>query len=386
MTSQPNPLEAVSLADLRLRTSAKWRRYDPDVLPLYVAEMDTPLAPPVREALERAVRMGDTGYPEGHGYAEALAGFADRHWAWQVDPALCVGVVDVITGYVDILSFLTEPGDAVVITPPVYPPFFSGIEGAGRRVIEAPLGADGRLDVEALDRAFGQAAESSTRPAFLLCNPHNPTGVAHTASELEQVRELAERHSVRVVADEIHAPVVYEGATFVPYLEIDPRGYSLMAASKAFNLAGLKSALLIAGTECTAEFSEYRKQLRHGPSHWGVLAQSAAYQDGDEWLASLMAGLHQSRERLTGLISTHLPQAHLLRPEATFLAWIDCRDLGLAGDPAGHFLNHARVALNAGPTFGTGGEGRVRINFACSAEVLEAAVSQMGRSLERVER
>ena len=217
LVSTRNPLRALSLAQLRERTSTKWLAHPGDVLPLWVAEMDVPLAPPVTAALHDAIARGDTGYPAGTRYAEALAAFASARWGWDgLEVARTRVLADVMTGIAELLRVITDPGDDVVVASPVYSPFFAFIEHTGRRPFEAPLGADLRLDPDALDAAFAEAAARSARPAFLLCNPHNPTGTVHTRTELEAVAALARRHGVRVISDEIHAPLVLAGASFTP--------------------------------------------------------------------------------------------------------------------------------------------------------------------------
>lgn len=380
--SRANPLTELSLASLRSRSSAKWRRYSSDVLPLWVAEMDVAPAPPVREALERAVAGGDLGYPAGTAYVEALASFADDRWGWQVSPGHMTTVADVITGYVDVISMLTEPGSDVVVNPPVYPPFFSYLKAAGRNVVDAPLGEDLRLDFSALEDAFRRATAGGRPAAYLLCSPHNPTGVAHTRAELEQVAALADRYGVRVVVDEIHAPLVYAEHEFVPYLSVagGENAFSLMAASKAWNLAGVPAAIVIGGSGVQTELAQYASSTHHGPTHMGTIAQAAAYQYGGAWLDDLIAGLDANRRLLGTLIGEHLAGAQYVMPEATYLTWIDCRPLEFDEDPAGHFLEHARVALNSGPTFGAGGEGRVRLNIATHPDIITEAVRRMGAS------
>ncbi|WP_084079404.1 MalY/PatB family protein [Demequina sp. NBRC 110057] len=384
-TSLPDPLTTPTLAQLRERTSAKWRRYDPDVLPLWVAEMDVELAEPIREVLERAITTGDMGYASGTAYTEALAGFAARRWGWDVSPGQMTTVADVITGYTDILCLLTEPGGQIVVNPPVYPPFYSYLKAAGRRIAEAPLGEDLRLDLGALEEAFRSATEGGEAAAYLLCNPHNPGGTAHTRAELEGVAALAERYGVRVVADEIHAPLFYEGETFVPYLSVagGERGFSVMAASKAWNLAGIPAAIVIGGAKAQDDLAHYGNSAHHGPTHFGTLAQTAAYEHGEPWLDALLPSLDRNRRLLATLIEEHLPGARYTMPAATYLTWIDCRELDLGVDPAAHFLEHARVALNSGPTFGTGGAGHVRVNIATHPDVLTEAVRRMGASTHR---
>ncbi len=380
--SRANPLTELTLSDLRSRTSAKWRRYSADVLPLWVAEMDVRLAPPIREALERAVSGGDLGYPAGTAYTEALAEFADARWGWSISPGQMTTVADVITGYVDVISFLTEPGSDVIVNPPVYPPFFSYLEAAGRNVVDAPLGEDLRLDFATLEDAFRSATASGRSAAYLLCSPHNPTGTAHTRAELEQVAALANHYGVRVVVDEIHAPLVFAEHEFVPYLSVagGENAFSLMAASKAWNLAGIPAAIIVAGADAQRELASYSASPHHGPTHMGTIAQAAAYRHGSEWLDGLMDGLDSNRQLLGRLIDEHLAGAGYRPPQATYLTWIDCRPLELDADPSTHFLEHAKVALNSGPTFGAGGEGHVRLNIATHPDIITEAVRRMGAS------
>jgi cystathionine beta-lyase len=363
----------------------KWRTHPEDVLPLWVAEMDVPLAEPVVRAVTDALALGDTGYPVGTAYAEALAAFADKRWGWDglaVDRTAIVP--DVMLGVVEMLKLVTGTGDTVVVNPPVYPPFFQFIEHMDRRVAEAPLGADGRIDLDTLEETFQQAGADGRRAAYLLCSPHNPTGTAHTAGELTAVAALADRYGVRVVADEIHAPVVTAGADFVPYLSVPggENGLSLMSASKAWNLAGLKAALAVAGPEAAADLARLPEEVGHGPSHVGVLAHTAALRDGTPWLDALLAGLDDNRRLLADLLAAHLPAINCRPGEATYLAWLDCRALGLGDDPADTFLHRGRVALSSGMPFGTGGAGHVRLNLATSPEIIEEAVRRMAAALD----
>lgn len=398
----PDPLERLTLAQLRERTSVKWRTHPDDVLPLWVAEMDVVLAEPVVAAVHRAVDTGDTGYPAGTGYAEALASFAARRWGWDgLDVARTAVVPDVMLGVVETLRLLTDVGDAVVVSAPVYPPFHAFTAHDGRRVLEAGLSAEGRLDLDDLDRAFGEAVAGGGRAAYLMSNPHNPTGAVHTRAELEAVAALARRHGVRVVADEIHAPLVLAGASFTPYLSVAgaEEAFVLTSASKAFNLPGLKAAVLVAGPEAAADLARLPEEVGHGASHVAVLAHTAALAHGDAWLDALLVGLDAKRTLLGELLAAHLPGVRWTPGQGTYLAWLDCRDLGLGTDdavrrpgevpgtvtdlagPARFFLDHARVALSAGHVFGTGGAGHVRLNHATSAAVLTEALARMGRAV-----
>jgi cysteine-S-conjugate beta-lyase len=379
--SQPtdDPLSAIPLEELRRRTSMKWRVYPPDVLPLWVAEMDVELAEPVVRAVCDAMRRGDTGYPRGAAYQESFADFAADRWAWRPEPGRMRLVTDVMLGVVEALRVLTEPGDAVVVNPPIYPPFFGYVEYAGRRPLPVPLGPDLRLDLAALEEAFA-GGDGRPRPAaYLLCNPHNPTGTAHTADELTAVARLAETYGVRVISDEIHGPIELPGARFVPYLSVpgSQRGVVLTSASKAWSLAGLKAALLIAGDDAAADLAQLPYESSGGTSHVGVIAHVAALREGGPWLDAVLAGISRNRDLLGDLLAAHLPEVRYHRPQATYLAWVDCRGLELDVEPARAFLHRCRVALNPGPAFGTGGEGHVRVNLATSPDVLGEAVRRM---------
>ena len=393
------PLERLSLADLRSRTSMKWRAYPPDVLPLWVAEMDVMLAPPVRDALVSAIDAGDTGYPAGTALADAVRGFAERTWGWSgVVPERTAVVPDVMLGAVELLRVVSSPGDAVVVNCPVYPPFYAFVEAMDRQLIEAPLDAQARLDLVALESAFQATVEDGSVAAFLLASPHNPTGTVHTAAELTAVAALAEAYGVRVIVDEIHAPLILPGAQFTPYLRVPggDAGMSLISASKGWNLAGVKAALAIAGEASADDLARLPEVVSHGPSHLGIIAHAAAFASCDAWLAALLRDLASNREQLLVGIAERLPGVTAIRPEATYLAWLDCTGLGLPpgssgrGDvrslegPAKFFLEEAKVALSSGPAFGTGGAGHVRLNFACSSSVLDDALARMGSAIARL--
>lgn len=397
MTS--NPLLDPSLTDLRARTSMKWRLYPADVLPLWVAEMDVSLAPAVSQAIVRAAESGDTGYPFGTAYAESVASFAADRWGWDgLDPARTALVPDVMMGIVEVLRLLTRPGDAVVVTSPVYAPFFAFVTHADRTVVEASLNTDHRLDAAAIEDGLVRArAGGSRNPVVLLSNPHNPTGTVHTRAELEAVAEVARRHGARIISDEIHAPVVYSDAAFVPLLSVAgaENAFALTSGSKAFNLAGLKAALLMAGTEAAADLARLPEEVSHGPSHVGILAHTAGFADGRDWLDGLLGGLEDNRALLGRLLDEHVPQVSWTPPQATYLAWLDASALGLSAEasadalavvsdlagPAKFFLDEARVALSSGHVFGRGGEDAVRLNFATRPEILTEAVIRMGRAV-----
>ena len=394
-----NPLEQLTLAELRTRSSMKWRVHPAEVLPLWVAEMDVRLAEPIERALTDAVARGDTGYPVGAPYAEAYARFAARRWGWvDVDPARTAIAADVMLGVVEVLRLVTDRGDTVVVSAPVYPPFFAFVEHDGREVVQAPLGGDGRVDLAALAETFAAARARSVGVAYLMSNPHNPTGVVHSRRELEAIAALADEYGVRVVSDEIHAPLVLAGAEFTPYLSVAGarNAFTVTSASKAFNLAGLKAALIIAGPGAAADLRRLPEEVGHGPSHLGILAQTAALDHAEPWLDALLDGLAGNRDLLARLLADQLPEITYRPPQGTYLAWLDCRPLGLhdpaapgapgivseLAGPARFFLDHARVALSSGHVFGAGGAGHVRLNFATSQAVLSEAIARMARAVD----
>lgn len=364
---------------LRRRTSSKWRTYPPDVLPLFVAEMDTALAAPIATAVTDAIALGDTGYPYGDGYAEAFAGFASKRWDWDVPIGHVHVVPDVMAGMAEALRNATRPGDPVVVNDPVYPPFYELVRHIGRRIVEVPLTPEHRLDLHALAAAFADLGGRG-RVAHLLCNPQNPTGTVHARDELAALARLADEHGVRVVADEIHAPLV--DAQYTPYLTVPGAGsaVALHSASKGWNLAGLKAALAVAGADLARELA-LPSTVLDGASHVAVLAHTAALTDGGPWLDDLRAALVRNRALLADLVARHLPGVVYRPAPATYLAWLDCRGALLDGDPAAAFLERGRVALMSGPTFGTRGAGYVRINLATSPEILTEAVRRMAVAL-----
>lgn len=395
------PLDRLDLATLRERTSVKWRAFDPDVLPLWVAEMDVELAEPVVAALTDAVRRGDTGYAAtSRDLAAAVADFAQERWGWEGPQAARSALVpDVMVGAVELLRLLTEPGDAVVVNPPVYPPFYAFLTSADRVPVEAPLGPAGRLDLAVLEEAYAAATRAHRRVAHLLCSPQNPTGVVHTRDELEAVAALADRYGVRVVSDEAHAPLTLPGARFTPYLAVDggERGLAVLSAAKAWNLAGVKAALAVAGAEAASDLARLPEEVGHGVSHLGVMAHTAAFgaPGSRAWLDLLIGGLDRNRRLLADLLAEHVPDVRYRPPEATFLAWLDFRDdaLGRVGGGSGSgpcdlteavgvgrlLRREGRVALSSGEAFGPGGAGHARLNFATGTGVLTEAVHRISR-------
>lgn len=377
------PLEAIPLDQLRLRSSTKWRKYPADVIPMFVAETDFPLAPAIGRTLTRAVELGDTGYtPPDPGVAHAYVEFAQRRFGWTVDPARIRTTCDVMMGVVEILRHVTKPGDRVVITTPVYPPFFTCVEEAGAIVEDVPLvdtGAGWELDLPGIEAALAGGAR-----AVLLCNPHNPTGTVHSRETLAALADLAAGFDAAVISDEIHAPLAHTGVVFTPFLDASPTaaqvGYAIASASKAFNLAGLKCALMITAAEETAQIvRSMPDEVEWRTSLFGAMAAVAAFSpESDAWLDSLLVTLDGNRRLLADLLAEHVPGAQYRIPDAGFLAWVDLTALDWGQNPALKVLRDARVALHLGPLFGPQGKGHVRINFGCSPELLREAVERIG--------
>lgn len=382
------PVDALDV--LRRRGSAKWRMYPPAVLPLTVAEMDYPLAPAVTSVLQDAIARSDTGYaPSTPELGEAVAGFTGRRWGWQVAPTSVSAVVDVGVGVVELLRVLASRGESVVISPPVYSPFFGWVAEAGTELLEVPLtrDSDGRgdavgwhLDLTALERAFAAGPA-----AYVLCNPQNPVGRVHTFEELAALVALARRYGVSLVSDEIHAPLVLAGAAFTPLLAVpgaDEIAVSLLSTSKAWNVAGLKCAVIVTGSPAMAAVvRRLPPDTSWRVGHLGVLAAVAAFNDGSDWLDQLLYTLDHRRAQLADLLAQRLPPLRWQPPQASYLAWLDATAIGTGNMPRDLFLDRARVALEPGLRFGSQGSGHVRLNFATSPEILDQATAAMAKVL-----
>ncbi|MGN8552620.1 UNVERIFIED_CONTAM: aminotransferase class I/II-fold pyridoxal phosphate-dependent enzyme [Microbacterium sp. SLM126] len=377
------PLQALRLDQLRQRSSTKWRKYGDDVLPLFVAETDYPQAPAIHDALTRAVSIGDTGYtPPEPGVAAAYAGFAERRFGWTVDARRIRTTCDVMMAVVELLRRVTAPGDRVVICPPVYPPFFDVVPEAGAVVERVPLrdaGTTWELDLAGIEASLASGAR-----AVLLCNPHNPTGTVHSRETLAALADLAERYGAAVISDEIHAPLTHRGASFTPFLDASAAaarvGYSVVSASKAFNLAGLKCALMVTADDATSALvQDLPDEIEWRTGLFGAISAVAAFSpESDAWLDAQLAALDANRLLLAELLAEHVPGARYRVPDAGFLAWVDLTALGWGDDPAAKILSEGRVALLQGPFFGEEGHGHVRINFGCSPDVLTEAVRRVG--------
>lgn len=373
-------IAADPLALLRTRTSSKWRTHPDDVLPMFVAEMDYPIARPIAARLADLIGRSDTGYDANRaGVGEAFAGFAADAWDWELDPATVRTTTNVVVALTELVRAAIEPGDRVLVTSPVYFPFFTLIAEAGGVVHDVPLANDDgwSLDLDGIERAFADGVR-----VMLLCNPQNPIGLPHDREQLTRLAELADRHDVLVLADEIHGALTHADAEFVPYLSVSDAarrtGICVSSASKAFNVPGLGCAFWTPGSPAAAgRVSRLPVSVDHRTSLFGAHAAIAAFSESRQWLADVVETIEGNRGLLLDLVDEHLPEAVVHEPLAGYLAWIDLGDLGWGEDPAARILERGRVALSPGLQFGPSGAGFVRLNFACAPEVLVEGVRRI---------
>jgi cysteine-S-conjugate beta-lyase len=377
--------EADPLESLRRRSSEKWGRYPADVLPMFVAEMDFPLAPEIKTALREALETGDTGYVNPHDTraAAAFAGFAQDAWGWSPQVHRMGLTTDVSVVVVESLRRLIPAGGGVIITPPVYPPFFAFVPEAGGTVVEVPLLDDGTsyaLDLGGIDRAMRAGARG-----VLLCNPHNPVGLVHGREQLAELSAIVARHGGFVVSDEIHAPLTHSGHAFTPYLTVSDEarehGIAAESGSKAFNLAGLKTAFFVAESDrMTKLITSLPEEVTFRAGLFGLIATREGFARGREWLQETVAAIEHNITVLEEQLAASLPAVRLRRPDASFLAWLDMSALGWGEDPAQFALEHARVALVSGLAFGTQGAGHARMNLGCAPGTITEAVTRLARA------
>lgn len=376
----------LSVDELRARAGGKWKKHPPDVIPAYVADMDFQVAPAIQKAVTQLAETQDYGYGPQSDLELLFAAFsnwmAHRH-NWRPDPSLTIANTDVVQGIAATIAALSEPGDGIIVQTPIYPPFLRSIANSGRRLVENPLVDDGTrfvLDVEGLQRA---AAEASM---ILLCNPHNPTGRVFEPRELESLAAIAAEHNLTIVADEIHADLVFPGATHVPVEMVAAaaqRTVTLTSATKGFNIAGLRTSIAHFGSPALKEKFErvFPEHTLGALSRFGIAATIAAWCEAEAWLDAVLLYLDRNRRRVAEWAAS--TRAGHYMPESTYLAWMDFGRLDLPAGvtPHQHFLEHAKVALSEGLDFGDRGRGHVRLNFATSAEILEEILERLSRSL-----
>ena len=365
------------LDNLRQKQSSKWRRYESDVLPLHVAEMDFEIAEPIVEVLTKMVTESNLGYlgpvPE---VGQAFARFAVSRWGWQVDAEQVKIATDVGVAAVDLMRTALTAGDRVIISSPVYSSFYSWIPEAGCVVQDVPLTADYRLDLGAIEAALAGGAR-----AVLLCNPQNPTGTVHSREELQQLAQIARRHSALVISDEIHAPLTFKSSKFVPYLSVgeaaEATGITLTSNSKSWNTAGLKASIMVSQSPEMLEVLNKTTPANHWRSSiLGAFAMVASFNQGELWLDELLERLDGNRRFLEQELQK-IPGAKMFMPESTYLAWVDLSETNLAGRPFDRIFNEAKVAFVSGDEHGKGYENFVRINFATSQSIITEAINRI---------
>ncbi|OFO17008.1 cystathionine beta-lyase [Corynebacterium sp. HMSC22B11] len=424
MTSHnSSTLELPTLAELRRRGTKKWRGYPDDVIPMWVAESDFHTCPAVAHAIQDCVDREYFGYSaDDVELREALAGFYERRFGWSFSPDWVRSVPDVVTGVKIAVEELTPAGSAIVLPVPAYNPFFEIPGVTGRPAIEVAMTPEGRFDLAALEEAFASGTattrgrvvvekgagnnrqaeeENSTAPAgaLILCNPYNPLGRVFSKEELRDVVELAAKYDVRVISDEIHAPIVYPGHQHTPAASVSEiaaeNTITVTATSKGWNTAGLRCAQMILSSPRDREIMAGVHKLRTGEaSTIGIAAATAAYRDESGWLEEQIDYLSGNLDLLERRLPEILPGATFHRPEGTYLLWVDVRDVpGLGAttgadsetstdpagptDPAEQILQRAKVAFNTGAIYGAGGAGHLRINFATSREILTQALDRI---------
>ena len=376
---------AVTLPELRRRRGSKWTAYGPDVLPAWVADMDFPIADPIRRAILDVADRNDCGYPSVPSLRALGTAFAERmtaRFGWEPHPPKTQPVGDLIQAMIASVATFCAPGEGVVIQTPIYPPFLQLVRLQNRRVVENPLLRN--ADRHEIDLAGLRATIDEGTRLMLFCNPHNPTGRVFERGELEAVAEIALERDLIVVSDEVHSDLVYPGHRHVPFASLGPeiaaRTITLNAATKAFNIAGLKCALVHFGSAelRRRQLAAFPPRMLGIPNVFGIEATLAAWRDGDEWLDAVLAQLDANRTRVAEFLASRLPRVGFLPPEASYLAWLECAALDLPGRPQRFFLEQARVALNDGDEFGSGHADCARLNFATAPAVLEEILERIG--------
>jgi len=379
-------VEGLPLAELRKRTSTKWRDFPADVLPLPVAEMDFEVARPIRDLLIGMLEKSDTGYlgavPELNA---SFVAFAKNRWNWTVDLEQIFTCTDVGVGMVEMARTIVQPGDSIMVNSPVYHNFYNWINELKGTLHDAPLKRGGgdnlhySLDFDAIEAGYKAGVK-----IHFLCNPHNPAGTVFTRDELSQLADLAKKYGVAIFSDEIHAPLTYSDHTFVPFLDVSETarevGICVTAASKSWNIAGLKCAIIVTASEKEkARATNMPQAVHYRASLFGAFAAAKAFECSD-WLDAAMVTLDHNRKYVKDLLTSHLPTVGYRIPDCSYLAWLDVSALNLGENPQQVFVDKGRVAFNAGATFSPANTSHnqfVRLNFGTSTAILEEAVQRM---------
>ncbi len=382
-------LDSLTAAEMHRSSRIKWRLFGDEVLPAWVADMDFPVAPPIHRAIRDLVGRHDFGYhivPLSPHLRAALVSRMAERFSWQIEPQRIVPLVNVLQGLDLSVLLHSRRGEGVVLQTPIYPPFLAAVERSGRRVDESSLvrGAH-RYEID-FDHLRAKI-DPDTR-LILLCNPHNPTGRVFEREELLALGELALEHDLIVVSDEIHADLTFPDIGTFPSPPSAPSSRSAPSRSprppSRSTWPGCPAPLpSSAATGCSSRFGSCRHTLSDSPGILDDAATYTAWTEGQPWLDVVLAYLLENRDLVMDFFASRIPDLHVLPPEATYMAWLDCRDLGLPAYPSSFFLEHARVALTGGNEFGAPGKGFARINFATSRTILLEILERMEAAVRR---
>jgi len=376
----------IQTPERRNTDSIKWGLYEEDVLPLWVADMDFTSPPAVIEAMQMRTAHGVFGYArESTELKELIAARMDNLYGWKIELEDIVLLPGVVAAFNLVCQAVAQPGESILIQPPVYPPFFSAPGYAGARAVFNNINLNAAREYAIDLDDFEAVIEKDTR-AFLLCNPHNPLGRVFSKTELSSMAQICLKHGLVICSDEIHSDLVFEGYRHIPIAsldkEIEASTVTLLAPSKTYNIAGLEcSALICTNPDLRGRIQTARRGLLGWVNLMGMTAGVAAYKHGNEWLEQVLQLLQGDRDYLMQYLAENIPGIRMTRPEATYLAWLDCRDLNLPQPPAQFLLEKARVALNNGADFGEPGKGYVRLNFGCSRATLKDALDRIKRAV-----
>lgn len=379
-----------TLAQLQTHRSEKWRAFPHEILPLPVAEMDFPVAQPIRDVLTEMITTSDMGYlgsiPE---MGTSFAGFAQRRWHWSVEPSFVRVATDVGVAVVELLRVFTKPGEKVLISSPIYQNFYTWINETSIEMVDVPFLKDAQAvdgtgwshDWPGIEKAYQAGIK-----VHLLCSPHNPLGKVYAPEDLLKIVALAKQYNVVVISDEIHAPLTFNEQPFTPFLALGDDaaavGVAVTAASKGWNIAGLKCAIIISQSqEMHERLDQLPPAMHYRASLLGAFATVAAFEKGEEWLDSVLEILDQNRKLVADLIASKMPAIGYAIPHCSYLAWLDMSKLNLGEDPGAALIERAQVALNSGQIYGALGKDYVRLNFATSPEIITEAFERMSCSL-----
>jgi cystathionine beta-lyase len=380
-------VEVPHLSELQTHTSAKWRDFPSDVLPLHVAEMDFPVAEPIRNKLTEMISRSDLGYlgsiPE---LGTAFQKFASHRWGWNMDSLQVRAATDVGVAVVEIVRTFTQPGDSILISSPVYHNFYSWINETKLKLVDVRFertGDESKNPWEINWKGIEKAYQSGLK-IHLLCSPHNPLGRIYTEEELLRILALANKHDVLVISNELHAPLTFKGEKFVPILSLGKAAESVSivvtAASKGWNIAGLKCALIITQNEkLNTKLSSMPLAVHWRASILGGFATAVAFSEGEPWLDEALIALDHNRKMLRDLLTAKLPSVRYHIPQASYLGWLDLEALNLGDNPSERLLEKGKVAFNSGQSFGKQCSQYVRLNFATSPTIITDAIDRISK-------